>query len=47
MLTIPCSKLSDWGDDEGYEFANTDSAGSRWDKTVVLKHMFTLNDLEV
>ncbi|OJD37763.1 nuclear mrna splicing factor-associated protein [Diplodia corticola] len=40
-------KLTDWGDNDGYELPTaSDGAGTRWEKTVILKHMFTLHELE-
>ena len=41
---ILCSKLADWDDDDPSAIQDT---GSRWDKVVILKHMFTLEELEV
>jgi HIV Tat-specific factor 1 len=38
------SKLADWDDDDPSVLPET---GSRWDKVVILKHMFTLQELEV
>ena len=38
------SKLADWDDDDPSAMPDT---GSRWDKVVILKHMFTLAELEV
>ena len=43
MLTR-CSKLSDW-DDDGANMAPPKA--TKQDKTVILKHMFTLQELEV
>ena len=48
-LVIPAnverkSKLADWDDDDPSTLQDT---GSRWDKVVILKHMFTLAELEV
>ncbi|MCJ1406903.1 hypothetical protein MMC19_000973 [Ptychographa xylographoides] len=37
------SKLADWDDDDPSAMPDT---GSRWDKVVILKHMFTLAELE-
>ncbi|KAB8291272.1 hypothetical protein EYC80_009958 [Monilinia laxa] len=37
------ARLADWSDDEPSAFAET---SSRWDKVVILKHMFTLQELE-
>ena len=37
-----CSKLADWDDDDPSALAET---SSRWDKVVILKHMFTLAEL--
>lgn len=37
------SKLSDWDDDDPSAIQET---SSRWDKVVILKHMFTLQELE-
>jgi len=42
-LTIS-SKLADWDDDDPSAIKET---ASKWDKVVVLKHMFTLAELEV
>lgn len=38
-----CSKLTDWDDED----AATLQPSGRWEKVVVLKHMFTLKELEV
>ena len=38
------SKLADWDDDDPQAIQDT---SSRWDKVVILKHMFTLQELEV
>ena len=38
------SKLADWDDDDPQSIQDT---SSRWDKVVILKHMFTLQELEV
>jgi len=38
------SKLADWDDDDPSLLPET---SSRWDKVVILKHMFTLQELEV
>lgn len=38
------SKLADWDDDDPQALQDT---SSRWDKVVILKHMFTLKELEV
>lgn len=38
------SKLADWDDDDPSALQET---SSRWDKVVILKHMFTLEELEV
>ena len=38
------SKLADWDDDDPQSIQDT---SSRWDKVVILKHMFTLEELEV
>lgn len=38
------SKLADWDDDEPSTLPDT---SSRFDKVVVLKHMFTLEEIEV
>lgn len=38
------SKLADWDDDNPQAVQDT---SSRWDKVVILKHMFTLKELEV
>lgn len=37
------SKLADWDDDDPQTIQET---SSRWDKVVILKHMFTLQELE-
>ncbi|KAL8891471.1 MAG: hypothetical protein Q9205_000567 [Flavoplaca limonia] len=37
------NKLADWDDDDPQAIQDT---GSRWDKVVILKHMFTLKELE-
>ncbi|KLJ07353.1 hypothetical protein EMPG_17161 [Blastomyces silverae] len=37
------SKLADWDDDEP---STAPSSSSRWDRVVILKHMFTLQELE-
>lgn len=42
-LTV-ISKLADWDDDDPQAVQDT---SSRWDKVVILKHMFTLQELEV
>ena len=36
------SKLADWDDDDPQQSVE---ASSRWDKVVILKHMFTLDEL--
>ena len=38
------SKLADWDDDDPSAIKDV---SSRWDKVVILKHMFTLEELEV
>lgn len=38
------SKLADWDDDDPSTIADT---SSKWDKVVILKHLFTLEELEV
>lgn len=38
------SKLADWDDDDPQAIQDT---SSRWDKVVILKHLFTLKELEV
>lgn len=40
---FPRSKLADWDDDDPQTLHETNS---RWDKVVILKHMFTLKELE-
>ncbi len=42
------AKLADWSDDEPYPLPYETEAGkgSKWDKLVILKHMFTLQELE-
>ena len=42
MLTQFHSRLADWDDDDPSTLPDT---SSRWDKVVVLKHMFTLKEL--
>lgn len=37
------SKLADWDDDDPQAIAGT---SSRWDRVVILKHMFTLEELQ-
>lgn len=37
------SKLADWDDDD----PALKAAASKWDKVVILKHMFTLKELKV
>lgn len=44
MLTLASSKLADWDDDEPSALPET---SSRWSKVVVLKHMFTLAEIDV
>lgn len=41
-LTLKISKLADWDDDDPSALQET---SSRWDKVVILKHMFTLDEL--
>lgn len=41
---MDASKLADWDDDDPSMMADTNS---RLEKVVVLKHMFTLQELEV
>lgn len=43
-LLMQHSKLADWDDDDPQAIQDT---SSRWDKVVILKHMFTLQELEV
>jgi hypothetical protein len=43
-ILIWCRKLTDWDDDDPSAQPDT---SSRWDKVVILKHMFTLEELEV
>ena len=38
------AKLADWDDDEPYPARG--EAANKWDKTVILSHMFTLEELE-
>ncbi|CAM1506774.1 Fc.00g064150.m01.CDS01 [Cosmosporella sp. VM-42] len=38
------AKLADWDDDDPYPVQA--EAASKWDKTVILRHMFTLQELE-
>jgi hypothetical protein len=38
------SKLADWDDDDP---STLPDVSSKWDKLVILKHMFTLKELEV
>lgn len=42
FLLTPSSRLTDWDDDDPQTIAET---SSRWDKVVVLKHMFTPKEL--
>lgn len=42
--TLRYSKLADWDDGEP---SGLPDSGSRWDKVVVLKHMFTLKEIGV
>lgn len=42
-LTASSSRLTDWDDDDPQALPDT---SSRWDKVVVLKHMFTLKELK-
>ena len=44
ILTTNNSKLADWDDDDPSAITDT---SSRWDKVVILKHMFNLQELEV
>ena len=44
MKLIVYSKLADWDDDDPQAITDT---SSRWDKVVILKRMFTLQELEV
>lgn len=39
-----CSKLADWDDDDPSALVETTS---KFDKVVILKHMFTLQELQV
>lgn len=39
------AKLADWSDDES-PYANQARPTTKWDKTVILSHMFTLQELE-
>lgn len=39
------AKLADWDDDDD-PYPPRGKAASRWDKTVILRHMFTLEELE-
>lgn len=43
LLNVLYSRLADWDDDDP---SNLPDTSSRWDKVVVLKHMFTLKELE-
>ena len=43
-MLILHSKLADWDDDDPSPLQET---SSRWDKVVIMKHMFTLEELEV
>lgn len=43
-LLTACSKLADWDDDDPQTIQET---SSRFDRVVILKHMFTLKELEV
>lgn len=38
------SKLADWDDDDPSVLQSTNS---KWDKVVILKHMFSMEELEV
>ncbi len=42
------AKLADWSDDEDYgaAAAAAEARGSKWDKLVILRHMFTLAELD-
>ena len=44
LLIMSNSKLADWDDDDPQAMQET---SSRWDKVVILKHLFTLKELEV
>lgn len=44
LLTGSLSKLADWDDDDPSALTET---SSRWDKVVILKYMFTLDELKV
>ncbi len=41
---VQISKLADWDDDDPSTITDT---SSKWDKVVILKHLFTLEELEV
>ena len=43
-LTCKCRRLADWDDDDDDPSTLPDTS-SRWDKVVILKHMFTLEEL--
>ncbi len=43
------ARLADWSDDEPYPYGGgggNGKASKKWDKVVILKHMFTLRELE-
>lgn len=40
------AKLADWSDDDESPFPAPGKAATKWDKTVILSHMFTLQELE-
>ena len=42
---IPCRRLADWSDDEDPQTIPTET-NNRWNKVVVMKHMFTLDKME-
>lgn len=44
VANVGDSKLADWDDDDPSAITDT---SSRWDKVVILKHMFTRKELEV
>lgn len=42
---MACSKLADWDDDDP-QTIQTKPQSSRWNKVVILKYMFTLEEIE-
>jgi HIV Tat-specific factor 1 len=43
LLTCSCSRLADWDEDDVSVIPAT---SARWDRVVILKHIFTLEELE-